>query len=121
MLSLAATYADLWNAEGPVQWPEEISSRRAAGDAACAAVGRDPATLGRSASVVVNLPLAQGQGQQRSLAVGEQPASHEEIAQMLRNYAQQGLSHVQLRLSPNTIAALEWLAPALNLLDYGEA
>src|SRR5947209_5888849 len=60
MLRLAATYADLWNAEGPLQGPEEISSRRVAGDAACVAVGRDPATLGRSASVVVNLPMGQG-------------------------------------------------------------
>ena len=59
MLRLAATYADLWNAEGPMRGPEEIIPLRAAGDAACAAVGRDPATLGRSASVVVNLPLMQ--------------------------------------------------------------
>jgi alkanesulfonate monooxygenase SsuD/methylene tetrahydromethanopterin reductase-like flavin-dependent oxidoreductase (luciferase family) len=110
MLGLAATYANLWNAEGPVQRSEEISSRRAAGDAACTAVGRDPATLGRSASVVVHLPLVQGQGGQP-----------EEIAQMLRTYAQEGLSHVQLWLVPNTIAALEWFAPVLTLLDHGEA
>ena len=115
MLRLAATYADLWNAEGPVHLPGEISSRRAAGDAACAAVGRDPATLGRSASVVVHLPLMQVQGEQR------EPVTPVEIAQMLRNYAQEGLSHVQLWLVPSTIAGLEWFAPVLNLLDHGEA
>ena len=110
MLGLAATYADLWNAEGPVQRPEEIRSRQAAGDAACSAVGRDPATLGRSTSVVVKLPQVQ-----------EQDGQHEEIARMLRNYAQEGLSHVQLWLMPNTIASLEWFAPVLTLLDHGEA
>jgi alkanesulfonate monooxygenase SsuD/methylene tetrahydromethanopterin reductase-like flavin-dependent oxidoreductase (luciferase family) len=115
MLGLAATYADLWNAEGPVRRPEEISSRRAAGDAACAAIGRDPATLGRSASVVVNLPMSQTQGEQ------PEPTSPEEIAQMLRKYAQEGLSHIQLWLVPSTIASLEWFAPVLNLLDRGEA
>ena len=109
MLGLAATYADLWNAEGPLQRPEEIRSRQVAGDAACSAVGRDPATLGRSASVVVKLPQVQ-----------EQDGQHEEIARMLLNYAQEGLSHVQLWLMPNTIASLEWFAPILTLLDHGK-
>ena len=103
--------------------PEEIIPLRAASDAACAAVGRDPATLGRSASVVVNLPLVQAQGWLRSTVASEQqePVSQEQIAQMLCNYAQEGLSHVQLWLVPSTIAALEWFAPVLNLLDRGEA
>jgi alkanesulfonate monooxygenase SsuD/methylene tetrahydromethanopterin reductase-like flavin-dependent oxidoreductase (luciferase family) len=121
MLGLAATYADLWNAEGPVRRPEEISSRRAAGDAACAEIGRDPATLGRSASVVVNLPMAQGLGGQLSQVAGEQPERLEEIAQMLRKYAQEGLSHIQLWLVPSTITGLEWFAQVLDLLDHGEA
>ena len=121
MLSLAATYADLWNAEGPVRGPEEISSRQPAADAACIAVGRDPATLGRSASVVVNLPI--GQGWQRSSAQGKQPAptTPEEVVETLRSYAREGLSHVQLWLVPNTIASLEWFEPVLDLLDHDEA
>src|SRR5947199_7423992 len=120
MLRLAATYADLWNAEGPLQGPEEISSRRVAGDAASVAVGRDPATLGRSASVVVNLPM--GQGWQRPSAEGKQPepTSPEEVAQTLRGYAREGLSHVQLWLVPNAIASLEWFKAVLDLLDHGE-
>src|SRR5213080_182814 len=123
MLRLAATYADLWNAEGPMRRPEEIISLRASGDAVCAEVGRDPATLGRSASVVINLPLAQAQSGQRSSAQGQQPepTSPEEIAEMLRSYARNGLSHVQLWLTPNTIASLEWLTAVLRLLDHGEA
>jgi alkanesulfonate monooxygenase SsuD/methylene tetrahydromethanopterin reductase-like flavin-dependent oxidoreductase (luciferase family) len=121
MLRLAATYADLWNAEGPGHRPEEMSTRRAAGDAACVAVGRDPATLGRSASVVINLPM--GQGWQPSSAQGKQqgPTSPEEVAEALRGYAREGLSHVQLWLTPNTLKSLEWSKAVLDLLDYGEA
>ena len=121
MLRLAATYADLWNAEGPMRRPEEIIPLRASGDAACAEVGRDPATLGRSASVAINLLLAQAQSGQRSSAQGEQPASPDEIAEMLRGYAREGLSHVQLWLSPSTIASLEWFKGVLDQLDHGEA
>ncbi len=61
MLRLAASYADLWNAEGPMRLPEEIIPLRASGDGACVAVGRDPSTLGRSASVVINIPTARTQ------------------------------------------------------------
>ena len=123
MLRLAATYADLWNAEGPMRRPEEIIPLRASGDAACAEVGRDPSTLGRSASVAINLPMAQAQSVQLSSAQGEQPepTSPEEIAEMLRSYARNGLSHVQLWLTPNTIASLEWFTSVLKLLDHGEA
>ncbi len=121
MLGLAATYADLWNAEGPIQRPEEISSRQAAGNAACAAIGRDPATLGRSASVVINLPMMQarsGQGQSPSSQWKQPgPTSPEEVAETLRGYARAGLSHVQLWLTPNTIESLEWFKAVLDLLD----
>lgn len=115
MLRLAATYADLWNAEGPMRRPEEIIPLRASGDAACAEVGRDPATLGRSASVAINLPLSQGWGEQ------SEALSHEAIAEMLRGYAREGLEHVQLWLTPNTLAGLDWFAGVLDLLDHGEA
>jgi alkanesulfonate monooxygenase SsuD/methylene tetrahydromethanopterin reductase-like flavin-dependent oxidoreductase (luciferase family) len=120
MLRLAASYADLWNAEGPLRQPDEIIPLRASGDAACAEVGRNPATLGRSASIVINLPMGQAQ---RSSAQGEQPGARSpgEIAEMLRGYARQGLSHVQVWLTPNTIDGLEWFAAVLDLLDHGEA
>jgi alkanesulfonate monooxygenase SsuD/methylene tetrahydromethanopterin reductase-like flavin-dependent oxidoreductase (luciferase family) len=122
MLRLAATYADLWNAQGPLRQPEQVIPLRAAGDAACADVGRDPTTLGRSASVVVNLPMAQAQSGQHSLAQGRQlePTSPEQVAQTLRSYARLGLSHVQLWLVPNTMASLEWFKAVLDLLDHGE-
>ena len=53
--------------------------------------------------------------------ISQEPVSQEQIAQMLRNYARKGLSHVQLWLVPSSIASLEWFSPVLNLLDRGEA
>ena len=122
MLRLAATYADLWNAQGPLHRPEEVIPLRAAGDATCADVGRDPTTLARSASVVVTLPMAQAQSGQHSSARGRQPepTSPEEVAETLRGYAREGLSHVQLWLTPNTIRSLEWFKAVLDLLDHSE-
>lgn len=122
MLRLAATYADLWNIEGPAQQPEDIRGRQALGDAACVETDRDPATLGRSASVQINVP--QPAGQQRAAASGWQqpePASPGEIAASLRGFAQAGLSHVQLWLTPNTINSLDWFKTVLDLLDLGDA
>ncbi len=123
MLRLAATYADLLNAEGPMRRPEDIIPLHASADAACVEIGRNPATLGRSASIVINLPIAQTQSRQRSPAQGEQPGatSPGEIAEMLRGYAREGLEHVQLWLTPNSLAGLEWFAAVLDLLDHGEA
>ena len=119
MLRLAATYADLWNAEGPMRQPEQFIPLRASGDAACVAVGRDPATLGRSASVVVNLPMTQS-GQHSSTQWEQpEPTSPEQVAETLRGYARKGLSHVQVWLTPNTLAGLEWFAAVLDLLDHG--
>jgi alkanesulfonate monooxygenase SsuD/methylene tetrahydromethanopterin reductase-like flavin-dependent oxidoreductase (luciferase family) len=122
MLRLAATYADFWNAQGPLHQPEEVVPLRAAGDAACAEVGRDSTTLGRSASVVVTLPTAQSQSGQHADAQRKQPepTSPAEVAATLRGYAREGLSHVQLWLTPNTIGSLEWFKAVLDLLDHSD-
>ena len=123
MLRLAATYADLWNAQGPLHRPEEFIPLGTSGDAACVEVGRNPATLGRSASIVVNLLTTQAQSGQHLSTQGEQPepTSPEEVAETLRNYARQGLNHIQLWLTPTTLASLEWFKRVLDLLDRSEA
>ena len=48
------------------------------------------------------------------------PTSPEEIAETLRGYAREGLSHVQLWLTPNTVKSLEWFKTVLDLLDHDE-
>jgi F420-dependent oxidoreductase-like protein len=52
MLRLTARYADIWNAVGT---PDELSTINQRLDAACAAEGRDPATLVRTISPRINL------------------------------------------------------------------
>jgi hypothetical protein len=64
--------------------------------------------------------VAQGHGAQGHGGPA-QPASPEEIAETLRGYAREGLSHVQLWLSPTSLAGLEWFKAVLDLLDRGEA
>jgi alkanesulfonate monooxygenase SsuD/methylene tetrahydromethanopterin reductase-like flavin-dependent oxidoreductase (luciferase family) len=119
MLRLAATYADHWNVQGPLRRPADVAPLREAGDAACAAIGRDPATLGRSASVVVDLSGAQGEGGQPVARpdARPQPPPPELVAETLRAYAREGLGHVQLWLSPCTVEGIESFASALELLD----
>ncbi len=52
MLRLTARHADIWNAVGT---PAELEAVNARLDAACAAEGRDPATLVRTVSPRINL------------------------------------------------------------------
>jgi hypothetical protein len=70
--------------------------------------------------VVIDLPMAQATGGQGAPAQGapQEPTSPEEIAELLRGYAREGLGYVQLWLSPSTIAGLDWFAAVLDLLDH---
>ena len=91
MLDLTVAHADLWNTAwfGPV---EASAASRAEFDAACAAAGRDPATLGVTVGVNVASPDADPDPEadpNRVLA-----GSPEEIAAGLRAYADAGVAHV---------------------------
>lgn len=112
-LRIAARYADIWNTEWVL--PEGIPERQAATDAACAAVGRDPATLERTATVRIDLP-----GKRHTpfgFFGGQATGTTEELAALLRGYAAVGITHVQIALGPNTVAGVEAFAPVLTLLD----
>ena len=107
MLRLAADHADLWNAEGPLRHPDDYVERRASADDACAAIGRDPATLGRTAAVVIDLA-----GDSAEQSPGR-------VAALLDGYARAGLAHVQVWLTPNTIESVERFADSLGRRDGG--
>jgi alkanesulfonate monooxygenase SsuD/methylene tetrahydromethanopterin reductase-like flavin-dependent oxidoreductase (luciferase family) len=125
MMNLVAEHADVWNvwmAFG-LSTADRVPGMRDAGDAACRAVGRDPATLERSAAVLVD--LSQGniwgtdvptvlKGRKRVEGLS---GTHEQIAEGLRAFADQGMSELQVSLSPNTLAGIEAFAPVLDLLD----
>ena len=122
MLRLTAQYADAWNVyfTRTGNSPAGIPPLRERVDAACRAEGRDPATLARTVTALVD--LTEGQGVPRSVNPTGAPAlsgTPEEIAEQLRGYAREGISHVQLYILPMTLAGLERFAPVLELLDRG--
>jgi alkanesulfonate monooxygenase SsuD/methylene tetrahydromethanopterin reductase-like flavin-dependent oxidoreductase (luciferase family) len=116
MLRLVARYADAWNgflAYGRSR-PDALAAPMAALDAACAQEGRDPMTLERTATVAVGVlgrrpPLGEG-------IVGTPPA----IAGALRAFGEAGIAHLQILLTPNTLAGVEAFAPVLELLQRRE-
>jgi probable F420-dependent oxidoreductase len=99
LLRLTAELADEWNAG--LRSPEDLAPMVARVDAACAAAGRDPATLVRSAEALID---TEG---------GFQPAS---AATHIRRYGELGIAHVQVQLRPNSIVGVRAFAPVFEAL-----
>ena len=122
MLRITAPYIDLWNANW-TSGPSVIPSLREAVDTACREVGREPASLERTAGVMVDLPgrrALPGKNTFADARVGLGPpisGSPEELAQLLHAYATQGITHVQVWIAPLTLAGIEAFARVLELLD----
>ena len=81
--------------------------------AACEAAGRDPATIGRSAGIVVEPTAVTGAADTFGVPVS---GTSEEIADAIRAFGSAGYTQVELLLWPPTLAALEPMAPVLELL-----
>jgi hypothetical protein len=94
---------------------EELAEDRQKVDAALEAAGRNPATIERTVSLLVDLPTATGRPSEEK--PGLKPREPEELAAHLASYADAGISHVQLMLDPNTPAGIEWAARSLAALD----
>jgi alkanesulfonate monooxygenase SsuD/methylene tetrahydromethanopterin reductase-like flavin-dependent oxidoreductase (luciferase family) len=114
-LGLTARHADLWN----TCWlgrPDLLPERRAALETACAAEGRDPASLG----VTVGVAVA-GPGHTRTSLDPTKvlAGSIEELADGLRAYQAQGVRHVICALEPDTLETIDWLAEALVAVRQG--
>jgi alkanesulfonate monooxygenase SsuD/methylene tetrahydromethanopterin reductase-like flavin-dependent oxidoreductase (luciferase family) len=115
MLRLAARHADIWS--WYVQERSDLTEfgpRLAALEAACTELGRDPATIGKSAGIVVEPTSFSG-----SEAVFGPPVrgSTDAIADAFRSFAAAGYTNLELVVWPPTLAALDALAPVLDLLD----
>lgn len=115
MLRLTAQYADLWNG-----WiirnsmsVDAIPPLRDAIDAACEQHGRDPATLGRTLTVGATV-LGRTMPGMETIS-----GTPEEMADTFRAFAREGISHVQIWLTPTSTAGVEAFAPVLELLDKG--
>ena len=121
MLRLAARHADIWNRDFDAVNPgfspysaEDLRESQIRVDAACAAIGRDPATLKRTAGVWVDLPMAPRREGWDALT-----GTPDEIAAGLRVYADTGYGQVQVWLNQQTIESIEAFAPVLELVRGG--
>ena len=111
----AARHADIWSCYATERSDlTELGPRVAAFEAACLEVGRDPATAGRSAGVVV-APLADAPyvGGFGTAITG----SAEQIAATFRGFQAAGFTQLEMLVEPMTMAGLDAVAPVLELLD----
>ena len=115
MLRLAALHADIWswyvNERSDM---EEFGPRLVALEAMCVEVGRDPATIGRSAGILVESTSVTGAAEAIAVPIR---GSAEEIADGIRTFRDGGFTQIEILLWPRTLAALEAMAPVLELLD----
>jgi probable F420-dependent oxidoreductase len=121
MLGLSARYADIWNRDFDVWNPdvtpystEDLAAWFPRVDAVCEQEDRDPATLVRTAGVLVDLPMAPPREGWDAMI-----GSPEEIAEGLRAYARAGFTHVQIWLEPSNLAGIEAFGRVLEDLDRG--
>jgi alkanesulfonate monooxygenase SsuD/methylene tetrahydromethanopterin reductase-like flavin-dependent oxidoreductase (luciferase family) len=121
MLRMTLPHVDSWNVwfADTGNSPEGVPPLRDVVDAACREVGRDPAEVERTVAVQVRLPGGQGRIQGAYAKAGPPPLEGEpdEMAEVLRAYAREGIGHVQLVLDPITRGAIEAFAPVLGHLD----
>jgi alkanesulfonate monooxygenase SsuD/methylene tetrahydromethanopterin reductase-like flavin-dependent oxidoreductase (luciferase family) len=85
-------------------------------EAACAAVGRAPATLGRTVGVIVRPGRAPGP----ALPMGTLGGAPEEIAAGLLGFHAAGVGHVVCMLDPRGPAGIERFAPVIELVRRAE-
>jgi alkanesulfonate monooxygenase SsuD/methylene tetrahydromethanopterin reductase-like flavin-dependent oxidoreductase (luciferase family) len=124
MLEITIPFVDSWNAwyRQTGNRPDGVARLRQRVDEACAAAGRKPGEIERTVAVLIQMP---GGASRKGVYEAESDAEAltgppERIAEELRQYARQGIGHVQLIVEPVTEASLEALAPVLDNLD-GEA
>lgn len=119
MMGLMANYADSWNADR-VNDVDKVLKLEAKVDAACVAAGRDPATLGRTVGIQVDLlndqrePFTPRQWLREPWPLTGSP---DQLADQIRAFTRARVDHLILWLDPVTPAALEAFAPVLELLD----
>jgi alkanesulfonate monooxygenase SsuD/methylene tetrahydromethanopterin reductase-like flavin-dependent oxidoreductase (luciferase family) len=122
MLAITAPHVDMWN-----EWHDRfrnsvdgLAPLMAQVDDAARAAGREPAAIERTVTALVQ--MSGGHGRRTSYA--DPTPSHDgtnpdEMAALLRRYADAGISHVQLVLDPITEASIAECAPILEALDKG--
>jgi alkanesulfonate monooxygenase SsuD/methylene tetrahydromethanopterin reductase-like flavin-dependent oxidoreductase (luciferase family) len=116
MLSKTLPYVEQWN--GWYAWGGNTVAGyrpyRELVDRVCGEVGRDPAAVERTLALDLHMPESDGKHDPRSTPLSGSP---EQIAEALRAYAAEGISHMQIVLSPNTARSVEQFARVIEVLD----
>ena len=121
MLGITLPHVQAWNAW--FAWfdnrVDQYRALRDRIDAACVSAGRDPAAVERTAALFVAFPDAVGRSMGDRTAPETQPlpSEPEHLAVALRDFAGEGVSHVQLVLDPISAASIARLESVLALLD----
>lgn len=110
MLQLVARYADAWN----TAWHTDtaiVKERHEALAQACAAIGRDPATIEITVGTEVRLqPRKDDESPENAIS-----GTSEEIADRLKDFASGGTSHLIVALDAVTPASIEQLGHIAEL------
>jgi len=116
MLRIAAPHVDMWNT-----WHVWFGNRVAGLEplvaeleAACADVGRDPSEIEKTAAVYIQLERGTGRAAGSEDRSQAGPISGPEIADRVAEFAEAGMSHIQVVLDPIDAAAVEELAVILG-------
>jgi alkanesulfonate monooxygenase SsuD/methylene tetrahydromethanopterin reductase-like flavin-dependent oxidoreductase (luciferase family) len=114
-MRLAARHADIWSCYATERSDlVELGPRIAALEAACAEVGRDPATIGRSVGVDVQ-PFETKPDPTGAVISG----SPRQIADQVLALRDGGYTMVELWPTPHSLATVEALAPVVELVRAG--
>ena len=124
MLRLTARFADEWNAyyDDTGNSVGAVPALREKVDEACRDVGRDPATMARSVTVLVADPAADPWWERlptdrEQVAIKPLTGGPEETAAALNTYQPEGISHIQICLEPTTCETIEGFARVLERLN----
>lgn len=111
LIALAAEHGDRWSCiAARDSRPQAFAERMRLMQAACAEIGRDPATLGKSASVWVDAGTSDAMGVML-------PADPEPLAEAANEFAELGFDSLELAVFPENPETLEMVAGVLALLD----
>jgi probable F420-dependent oxidoreductase len=121
MLRLVGRYADMWNGfwDELSNSPHRLAEVHSRIDEACEEVGRDPATLARTVTVLVtdenSIPYWEDSMSDSDIeALKPLKGAPADIAESLRRFADVGVSTIQIHLDPTTLKTIERLAPVLE-------
>lgn len=104
-----------WYGNGPEQLRPMLEDI----DDLCRSVGRDPSTLERTVTVMVQMPDGVGDAYGSPGRFTAPPIHSDHLVESLETYARLGVDEVQLVVDPITIGSVEALAPHLDRLDRG--